>query len=67
MTPDALDLMLRQIAPIALDIGSVEGTWKMIQNKPDTARAGVVQGVDTSPIGRNVSQISNLMRVELKR
>jgi len=66
MTPDALERMLCQIVPIALDIHSIEGTWKMSQNKPAPVRAGVVQGLATSPIGQNVSQISDLMSAALK-
>ena len=66
MTPDALERMLRQIVRIALDIHSIEGTWKMSQNRPAPVRAGVVQGLATSPSGQNVSQISDLMSAALK-
>ena len=66
MTPDALERMLRQIIPIALDVYSIEGTWKISQNKLTKAHAGVVHGLDTSPIGQSVSQISNLMSGALK-
>ena len=66
MTPNAFERMLRQIIPIALDIHSIEVTWRMSQNKPAPVCAGVVQGLATSPIGQNVSQISDLMSAALK-
>jgi transcriptional regulator len=66
MTPNAFERMLRQIVPIALDIYSIEVTWRMSQNKPAPVCAAVVQGLATSPIGQNVSQISDLMSAALK-
>ena len=47
MTPDALTTMMRQIVPFRLTIQTVEGTWKLSQNKPDAVReraAGYVNG-----------------------
>jgi transcriptional regulator len=38
MTEDAIPRMMRMILPFRLTIASVEGTWKLNQNKPDAAR-----------------------------
>jgi transcriptional regulator len=38
MTPGTMDRMMRQILPFRLRIASVDGTWKLNQNKPDAAR-----------------------------
>lgn len=38
MPADVLERMMRMIVPCRLDIATVDGTWKLAQNKPDTAR-----------------------------
>ena len=51
----------RQIVPVAMTIETVDGTWKLSQNKPAAARAGVVSGLDQSPLGSDIDQIAALM------
>ena len=43
--PDYIDKMLRAIVGIELAVERWEGIWKVSQNRTDTDRAGVVQGL----------------------
>jgi transcriptional regulator len=42
MGPGVMDRMMRMILPFRLQIASVDGTWKLNQNKTPQARAGVI-------------------------
>ena len=42
---DYIDKMLRAIVGIELEVARWEGIWKVSQNRTDTDRAGVVQGL----------------------
>ena len=61
MTPDVLERMMRQIVPCRLTIASVEATWKLGQNKPDTVRVAAAQRIRNSGIGQEVGQLAALM------
>ena len=43
--PDYIDKMLRAIVSIELAVERWEGVWKVSQNRTDTDRGGVVQGL----------------------
>ena len=43
--PDYIDKLLRAIVGIELAVDRWEGLWKMSQNRTDTDRAGVVEGL----------------------
>jgi transcriptional regulator len=43
--PDYIDKLLRAIVGIELAVERWEGLWKVSQNRTDTDRAGVVQGL----------------------
>jgi len=45
MTPGTMDRMMRQILPFRLRIASVDGTWKLNQNKPEAARLAAARAV----------------------
>ncbi|MCU0907266.1 MAG: FMN-binding negative transcriptional regulator [Rhodobacteraceae bacterium] len=45
MSPGTMDRMMRQILPFRLRIASVDGTWKLNQNKPDAARLAAADAV----------------------
>ena len=45
MSKGTMPRMLRMILPFRLTIASVEGTWKLGQNKPFKARAGVADAL----------------------
>ncbi|MEM1265826.1 MAG: FMN-binding negative transcriptional regulator [Pseudomonadota bacterium] len=53
--------MARAIAPVALDISSVEGTWKLNQNKDDVARHAAAAHMDETQ-GQELGALSALMR-----
>jgi len=61
MTPDALDRMMRQIVPCRMTITSVDGTWKLNQNKPDAARLRAATQVQSSAIGSDTGMLAGLM------
>lgn len=62
MRPDALAKMLRMIIPVELEIGTVDGTWKLSQNKPEAARLAAAEAVAMSGIGLEMADIAKLMQ-----
>ena len=62
MTPDAMNRMMRMIQPIKLEIGSVDGTWKLNQNKPDAARMNAADAIPDG-VGQELAALSALMRM----
>ena len=59
---ETLEKMQRMIVPISMEVTSIDGTWKLAQNKPEEARLAAARQVDTGGIGREVSEIASLMR-----
>ena len=62
VSDDALAKMLRQIVPFRLHIEAVEGTWKLGQNKPESARLAAADALAESPIGQETAALASLMR-----
>ena len=62
MTPDVLDRMMRQIVPCRMVIDTVDGTWKLNQNKPDAVRLRAADYVDAYGIGAETRILAALMR-----
>ncbi|MCV2863158.1 FMN-binding negative transcriptional regulator [Albidovulum sediminicola] len=62
---EALDRLMRMIVPCRFDIASIEGTWKLGQNKPGSARTGAAEGMEAAGIGAEVSVLARLMRESL--
>lgn len=62
MSPDAKARMMRMILPFRLRIGVVDGTWKLGQNKPDSARGGAAKGVEANGFGAETEILAQLMR-----
>ena len=66
MDRDALARMLRMILPCRLRVETVDGTWKLSQNKPEPARQGAADGLaDTPPeagLGQELAALAALMR-----
>ncbi len=54
--------MMRMIVPAELKISQIDSTWKLSQNKPDTARISAADAVETSPIGFEQRQLAQHMR-----
>jgi transcriptional regulator len=55
------DKMQRAIVPIRLHVESVEGTWKLGQNKPPPARMAAASKLKKS-FGQELRVLSALMR-----
>lgn len=57
--PDYIEKMLRAIVGIELPVDRWEGLWKVSQNRTDSDRAGVVQGLQTEkePAAHALAQI----------
>ena len=62
VSDDALSKMLRQIVPFRLNIESVDGTWKLGQNKPENARLGAAEALADSPVGTGQKALASLMK-----
>ena len=48
MSDGVMDRMMRMILPFRLTISSVEGTWKLSQNKSSAARRGVIAALEAA-------------------
>ncbi|WP_223427302.1 FMN-binding negative transcriptional regulator [Tateyamaria pelophila] len=62
MTPEVLDRMMQQIVPFRMSIKTVDGTWKLNQNKPDAVRLRAADHVDASGMGSETAILAALMR-----
>ena len=54
--------MQRIILPVSMDITQVQGTWKLSQNKPESARLGAANALEQSTLGSEVQDLAKLMR-----
>ena len=62
MSEGVMDRMMRMILPFRIDVTSVEGTWKLNQNKTAAARLGVVDGLEAQAEPGRAAQLAALMR-----
>lgn len=62
MSPGVMDKMLRMIAPFRLVIETVEGTWKLGQNKPAEVRARAARGIAAYGQGMEIAALAALMQ-----
>lgn len=62
MTPDVLEKMMRQIVPCRMKIESIDGTWKLGQNKPDAVRLRAADHMDAYGMGMETRILAGLMR-----
>ncbi|MCV2867114.1 FMN-binding negative transcriptional regulator [Defluviimonas sp. WL0002] len=60
--PDVVERLMRMIVPCRFDIASVDGTWKLGQNKPVSARNGAASGIEAAGIGAEIAGLAALMR-----
>lgn len=58
---EALDRMMRMIVPFRFAINSTEATWKLAQNKPDSARQSAAEMVRKHGIGQESDALAELM------
>lgn len=54
--------MRRAIVPVRMTIDDVQGTWKLSQNKPAEARAGVASGIEAAGLGSETDAMAHLIR-----
>ena len=57
----AFEKMQRMIVPISMQVTSIDGTWKLAQNKPEEARLAAANQVKSNGIGQEIGQIASLM------
>ncbi len=62
MPPEGLAKMMRMIVPFRFDVESVDGTWKLGQNKPDAARKSAAKHVQAYGIGQETALLAALMQ-----
>ena len=62
MDQEVYTKMLRQIVPLKLDIATIDGTWKLSQNKPDDVRHRAADGLKHVGIGSQTDELAKLMR-----
>ena len=55
--------MQRQIVPVAMQVSDIQGTWKLSQNKTDSARRGAAAGLRSGTTGMEVHDLARLMEL----
>ncbi|MBL1435870.1 MAG: FMN-binding negative transcriptional regulator [Rhodobacteraceae bacterium] len=58
---DSRKKMMRMLVPAELEITDVDATWKLGQNKPETAITGAVNALKSSAIGAETAALAALM------
>lgn len=54
--------MMRMIAPVAMDVTQVDGTWKLGQNKPEDVRVAAAGQVADHGLGQEIGALADLMK-----
>ncbi len=62
VAPQALQKMMRIISPFKMQIETVEGTWKLNQNKSDTVRNSAADHINAYGFGNDPRLLSAMMR-----
>lgn len=62
MPPEALAKMMRMIVPFRFDVDTVDGTWKLGQNKPEEARGNAAKHVLAYGVGQETALLAALMK-----
>jgi len=58
---EVLAWFMRTIVPCRFEIATVDGTWKLGQNKPEAARRAAAAGMRSAAIGAEVEALARLM------
>ena len=61
MSDGVKDRMMRAILPFRLTIASIDGTWKLNQNKDDPVRLAAADRIETG-VGSELAMLADLMR-----
>ncbi len=62
MPKDLMAKMMRSLLPCRLEIESIDGTWKLNQNKPEEVRQRAAIQMETAPTGSDTAALANHMR-----
>ena len=62
VSPETMARFMRMILPVRMTVEAIDGTWKLAQNKPDSARLGAADGVAASGVGAELQALAALMR-----
>lgn len=57
-----LQALMRAILPVELEVETVDGTWKLNQNRPDAARLAAAVHMEASGFGMETASLAGLMR-----
>ncbi|WP_432448266.1 FMN-binding negative transcriptional regulator [Aliiroseovarius marinus] len=60
MSPEAIAKMERMIVPMRLEVETIDGTWKLGQNKPDGVRKSAARHMLTG-LGQELAEVAKLM------
>lgn len=58
---EAREKMMRMLVPAELEITDIDATWKLGQNKPDSAIKGAAAGVKSGSIGMQTADLARFM------
>ena len=61
MTPGVMERMMRAILPFRLHIATIDGTWKLSQNKDDAVRLAAADHIETGS-GAELAALAQLVR-----
>ncbi|MEP5762133.1 MAG: FMN-binding negative transcriptional regulator [Litoreibacter sp.] len=67
MSDGVMQRMMRSIAPFSMEVECIEGTWKLNQNKPDTAREAAANRMRAFDVGQETSALADLMLVAMEK
>jgi len=65
VSPENRQKMMRMLVPAELEITEVDATWKLGQNKPETAVTGAAKALQSSPVGAETAALAALMENKL--
>ena len=62
LMPDTATRLMRQIRPYRLIISAIDSTWKLSQNKPESARVAAADRLGAQGLGSDAGFLAALMR-----
>ncbi len=62
MDPEAVTRLLRMIVPVEMEIDTVEGIWKLNQNREKAQALAAAEQLEANGFGQDVAVLAGLMR-----